>query len=176
MWQDQNRTFRTRLVGVWLISNAALAISIASINGLDQTEQMVQSCLPDGDEVDISVNRTCLTQALSSDTKNVQSKQQEYFKYLLWATFGLSAIRFVGVSCEIYAERKKPLTPLVHLLLDHSTDWSDVEEELVSRFSLSVEHWLVEYMHRVLYNIDRDSVRYDIVTRCRTRRRRYPRL
>lgn len=96
--QDQNKTFRTRLVGVWLISNAALAISITSINGLDQTQQMVQDCLPSGDEVMVQLNKTCLTQAISLDSKQVQSKQQEYFKYLLWATFGLSAIRFIGVS------------------------------------------------------------------------------
>jgi chitin synthase len=44
------------------------------------------------------MNRTCITQALSLDAREVQSKQQEYFKYLLWATFGLSAVRFIGVS------------------------------------------------------------------------------
>jgi chitin synthase len=44
------------------------------------------------------MNRTCITQALSLDSREVQSKQQEYFKYLLWATFGLSAVRFIGVS------------------------------------------------------------------------------
>jgi len=45
-----------------------------------------------------TMNRTCITQALSLDAREVQSKQQEYFKYLLWATFGLSAVRFIGVS------------------------------------------------------------------------------
>lgn len=46
----------------------------------------------------VQLNKTCLTQAISLDSKEVQSKQQVYFKYLLWATFGLSAIRFIGVS------------------------------------------------------------------------------
>lgn len=59
---------------------------------------MVQDCLPDGDDVMVSLNKTCITHALSLDSRQVQSKQQEYFKYLLWATFGLSAVRFIGVS------------------------------------------------------------------------------
>lgn len=59
---------------------------------------MVKDCLPGGDEIMVSLNRTCITQAISLDSKEVRSKQQEYFKYLLWATFGLSAIRFIGVS------------------------------------------------------------------------------
>jgi chitin synthase len=97
--QDQNRTFRTRLVIAWLLSNAGLAIVISSINGLDQTKDLVEACLPDGDAQMAEMNRTCITNALNLDSREVQSKQQEYFKYLLWATFGLSAIRFIGVSC-----------------------------------------------------------------------------
>lgn len=101
-YQDQNRTFRTRLVIAWLLSNAGLAIVISSINGLDQTKLLVEACLPSGDKEVDTMNRTCITQALSLDAREVQSKQQEYFKYLLWATFGLSAVRFIGVSlCSI---------------------------------------------------------------------------
>lgn len=59
---------------------------------------MVQDCLPSGDDEVASLNKTCITHALSLDSKQVQGKQQDYFKYLLWATFGLSAVRFVGVS------------------------------------------------------------------------------
>lgn len=149
--QDQNRTFRTRLVGVWLISNAALAISITSINGFNQTEQMVKDCLPDGDEITITTNRTCITQALSTDSREVQSKQQEYFKYLLWATFGLSAIRFVGVCInQLFATRTssvQKLTRVVHLLLDHATVWPDVEEELGYPVRWSVLLIDYDYMH-----------------------------
>jgi chitin synthase len=97
--QDQNRTFRTRLVIAWLLSNAGLAIVISSINGLDQTKLLVEACLPGGDAQLAETNRTCITTALNADSREVQSKQQEYFKYLLWATFGLSAVRFIGVSC-----------------------------------------------------------------------------
>lgn len=102
--QDQNRTFRTRLVGVWLLSNAALAISIQTLNGLDKTPELVESCLKDtgfnanNGSIIVPINGTCIEDALSQNADNLQDKQQEYFKYLLWATFGLSAVRFIGVS------------------------------------------------------------------------------
>jgi chitin synthase len=96
--QDQNRTFRTRLVIAWLLSNAGLAIVISSINGLDQTKLLVEACLPGGDAQLAEMNRTCIVTALNTDSREVQSKQQVYFKYLLWATFGLSSVRFIGVS------------------------------------------------------------------------------
>jgi chitin synthase len=35
--QDSNRTFRTRLVLVWMITNAALAVAIENVNGLNTT-------------------------------------------------------------------------------------------------------------------------------------------
>jgi hypothetical protein len=96
--KDQNRTFRTRLVIAWLLSNAGLAIVISSINGLDQTKLLVEACLPGGDAQLAEMNRTCIVTALNTDSREVQSKQQVYFKYLLWATFGLSSVRFIGVS------------------------------------------------------------------------------
>jgi hypothetical protein len=96
--QDQNRTFRTRLVIAWLLSNAGLAIVISSINGLDKTKLLVEACLPGGDAQLAEMNRTCIVNALNTDSREVQSKQQVYFKYLLWATFGLSSVRFIGVS------------------------------------------------------------------------------
>nr|XP_019044727.1 chitin synthase [Kwoniella bestiolae CBS 10118]OCF23657.1 chitin synthase [Kwoniella bestiolae CBS 10118] len=68
---DENRTFRTRLVGCWLLSNAGLAISIQTLNGLDTTKQLF-------------------------NTVELQNKQQIYFQALLWATFGLSMVRFLG--------------------------------------------------------------------------------
>jgi chitin synthase len=97
--KDQNRTFRTRLVIAWLLSNAGLAIVISSINGLDQTKLLVDACLPAGEDIVMAeMNKTCIVNALNTDSREVQSKQQVYFKYLLWATFGLSAVRFIGVS------------------------------------------------------------------------------
>ena len=73
MIQDQNKTFRTRLVSVWLLSNAALAVSIENLSGT-----------PSGNE--------------ATDNQRLQSKQHFYFAVILWTTFGLSAVRFTGVS------------------------------------------------------------------------------
>lgn len=89
---------------MWLLSNAALAISIATLNGLDHTYHRVEECLLNtGYDVNngtiiAPMNGTCIVNALHYDTRHLQDKQQIYFKYLLWATFGLSAVRFVGVS------------------------------------------------------------------------------
>jgi len=63
---DGNKTFRTRLVSVWMLSNAALSVAIANVNGLNKSE---------ADEA---------------------KKQSMYFNIILWSTFGLSAVRFVG--------------------------------------------------------------------------------
>ncbi|MBW0460743.1 hypothetical protein O181_000458 [Austropuccinia psidii MF-1] len=63
---DGNKTFRTRLVSVWMLSNAALSVAIANVNGLNTSVQ---------DE---------------------EKKQSRYFNFILWSTFGLSAIRFIG--------------------------------------------------------------------------------
>ena len=71
---DQNKTFRTRLVSVWMLSNAILAIAIQNINGLRN-----------------------LTNP-GSDEEALRSKQNFYFAVILYSTFGLSMIRFLGVS------------------------------------------------------------------------------
>ncbi|KAG8980226.1 Chitin synthase, class 2 [Tulasnella sp. JGI-2019a] len=63
---DENKTFRTRLVAVWMLSNAALTLAISAEN---------------------SLNDTAVTQA---------KKQHDYFTFILWATFGLSMFRFIG--------------------------------------------------------------------------------
>lgn len=63
---DGNKTFRTRLVSVWMLSNAGLAVAIANVNGLNKSNE---------DEA---------------------KKQSMYFNIILWSTFGLSAVRFVG--------------------------------------------------------------------------------
>ncbi|EST08235.2 Chitin synthase N-terminal [Kalmanozyma brasiliensis GHG001] len=73
---DSNKTFRTRLVAFWLLSNGALTVAIENVNGLN-------------------------TGQTSAEIEREQSnKQSTYFKFILWATFGLSAFRFVG--CLIY--------------------------------------------------------------------------
>jgi len=71
---DQNRTFRTRLVAIWMLSNASLAIAVEGINGP-------------------STNPTTDEQAL-------KAKQSIYFGVVLYWTFALSLVRFIGV-CNI---------------------------------------------------------------------------
>lgn len=70
--KDKNRTFRTRLVAVWMLSNAGLAVAIESLNGVS------------------SGNAT-------KDEQALQAKQHTYFSLILWTTFGLSFVRFMGV-------------------------------------------------------------------------------
>lgn len=70
---DQNKTFRTRLVAMWMLSNAGLSVAVENLNGLST-----------GDE--------------ATDTKKLQSKQQIYFAVILYSTFGLAFVRFMGVS------------------------------------------------------------------------------
>ncbi|WVQ82320.1 hypothetical protein IAT38_004448 [Cryptococcus sp. DSM 104549] len=98
---DSNKTFRTRLVGIWLLSNAALAISIQTLNGIDTTKQLVEACLPsefnaNNGSIVVPTNGTCIKNALEFDEEKLQDKQQFYFMGLLWATFGLSMVRFLG--------------------------------------------------------------------------------
>ena len=70
---DQNKTFRTRLVSIWMLTNAALAIAIENVNGLPSTD-------PNADQVQL------------------HQKQNTYFSFILYSTFALSAIRFTGVG------------------------------------------------------------------------------
>lgn len=70
---DQNKTFRTRLVAMWMLTNGLLAVTIENIEGL-----------PTGNE--------------QQDEAQLQSKQQFYFSVILYSTFALSLVRFIGVS------------------------------------------------------------------------------
>jgi len=72
---DQNKTFRTRLVAMWMLTNAALAIAIENINGLPSND-------PTADEAQLA------------------SKQNLYFSIILYSTFALAAVRFMGV-CDV---------------------------------------------------------------------------
>jgi chitin synthase len=72
---DQNKTFRTRLVAMWMVTNAALAIAIENINGLPSDN-------------------------LSVDEQELATKQNIYFSIILYSTFALAAVRFTGV-CDL---------------------------------------------------------------------------
>lgn len=74
---DQNKTFRTRLVAAWMLSNAGLAVAIENINGLQSANNVAE------------------------EEDSLRKKQNIYFAFILYATFALSAVRFMGVrnSC-----------------------------------------------------------------------------
>ncbi|KAH9938331.1 glycosyltransferase family 2 protein [Fomitopsis serialis] len=72
---DENKTFRTRLVSFWMLSNATLAISIENLNGLSSGDEDV-------------------------DNDTLRKKQNIYFAVILYSTFGLAAVRFIG--CLFY--------------------------------------------------------------------------
>lgn len=77
---DENKVFRTRLVGLWMLSNAALVVAIQNINGwlnLDDPNLTVAA-----------VNQFEL------ETRN---KTDFYFEVVLYAAFGLTLVKFIGV-------------------------------------------------------------------------------
>ncbi|KAI6034169.1 glycosyltransferase family 2 protein [Pisolithus microcarpus 441] len=69
---DQNKTFRTRLVAFWMLTNAGLAVTIENINGLETADNAV------------------------AEQNQLRDKQNIYFAVILYSTFGLAAVRFVG--------------------------------------------------------------------------------
>lgn len=93
---DENKTFRTRLVAFWMLSNAALAIAIQNLNGL-----------PTGDE--------------DADEARLVARQNTYFAIILYSTFGLAAVKFAGVSFSdqrcVCMETDACFCPAVSLLL-----------------------------------------------------------
>jgi chitin synthase len=68
---DENKTFRTRLVAIWILTNAGLAVAIENANGLPSSNSL-------------------------EDQIEQRKKQNTYFTFILYATFGLSLIRFIG--------------------------------------------------------------------------------
>ena len=70
---DENKTFRTRLVAFWLLANATLSVAIESLNGIGT-----------GNE--------------AQDEATLHAKQNTYFAVILYSTFALSLVKFTGVS------------------------------------------------------------------------------
>ncbi|KAI1786680.1 glycosyltransferase family 2 protein [Ganoderma leucocontextum] len=72
---DENKTFRTRLVAFWMLTNATLSVAIESLNGIGT-----------GNE--------------ATDEASLHAKQNIYFTVILYSTFGLSLVKFAG--CLFY--------------------------------------------------------------------------
>ena len=62
-----------------MLTNAALAIIIESISGVDTNTQQAET--------------------------ELRARQNAYFSFILWATFGLSAVRFIGVRYVLLRRR-----------------------------------------------------------------------
>lgn len=107
---DENKTFRTRLVAFWMLSNAGLAVAIQSLNGLGTGNEQ-------------------------ADEATLQQRQNIYFAVILYSTFGLALVKFIGVSGRCCRERLKLLTltrPSVSLLLVQAKPVPLLQEELNS--------------------------------------------
>ena len=70
---DQNKTFRTRLVSFWMLTNAGLAVAVENLNGLASDNP-------------------------SADEAALRKRQNVYFSIILYSTAGLAVVRFAGVS------------------------------------------------------------------------------
>lgn len=82
---DENKTFRTRLVAFWMLSNAGLAVAIQSLNGLGTGNEQ-------------------------ADEATLQQRQNIYFAVILYSTFGLALVKFIGVSGRCCRKRFELLT------------------------------------------------------------------
>ncbi|KAH8831645.1 chitin synthase [Flagelloscypha sp. PMI_526] len=76
---DQNKTFRTRLVCVWILMNVGLSVGISNVNGwLNLAEDGLTK------------------ETIDAFQRKFEQKRNIYFTILLYTTAGLSAIRFFG--------------------------------------------------------------------------------
>ncbi|KAF7367307.1 hypothetical protein MSAN_00792800 [Mycena sanguinolenta] len=84
---DANRTFRTRLVTVWILTNAALALGVKDMGGWLNI-----------DDPNIS------EKAIQTFENRYAGLRNTYFSIILYSTFGLAFVRFVG--CLVYWIRR----------------------------------------------------------------------
>ena len=113
---DENKTFRTRLVSLWMLSNAALAVAIESLDGISTGSEQI-------------------------DEAKLQKKQNIYFAVILYSTFGLAAVRFMGVSAEflLLSASHAHAASSVPVLLLQAESLPVLQEELSWSFVVVVE-------------------------------------
>jgi len=78
---DSNKTFRTRLVAFWLLTNAILVAVIMNLYSYRPHEK------------------------LDTEAREGRQNQEIYFKVMLWSTFGLVFFRFAG--CVLFWLRRQ---------------------------------------------------------------------
>ncbi|KAG6815723.1 Chitin synthase, class 1, partial [Tephrocybe sp. NHM501043] len=76
---DENKTFRTRLVASWMLSNAALAIAIENLHGWLNIEA-----------------KNITGEYIQKWLNDMATKRNMYFTVLLYSTFFLALVRFIG--------------------------------------------------------------------------------
>ncbi|KIY50220.1 putativechitin synthase [Fistulina hepatica ATCC 64428] len=76
---DENKTFRTRLVLMWVFSNAGLALAVENLNGW----------------LDLSASDISKTK-IQEFNDEYDARRSRYFSVLLYSTFALSLVRFIG--------------------------------------------------------------------------------
>ncbi|KAK0235318.1 glycosyltransferase family 2 protein [Armillaria nabsnona] len=76
---DENRTFRTRLVAAWMLTNGILAVGIENINGW------------------LNIDDENISKEMIKDFEEHHSeKRNNYFAFILYSTFLLSIVRLIG--------------------------------------------------------------------------------
>ncbi len=78
---DENKTFRTRLVAAWTLTNGTLAVGIEDINGWRDIE-------------DEGISKA----KMKEFEDHHATKRNNFFAFILYSTFALAFVRLVGVS------------------------------------------------------------------------------
>lgn len=84
---DENKTFRTRLITSWLLTNAILVLIVENLNGwIDLRDENISKAV------------------IQKFNEGYAARRNGYFTFILYSTFALSAFRFVG--CLFYWLRR----------------------------------------------------------------------
>ena len=96
-----------------MLTNATLAVSIENANGF--------------------VNESS-EQALEDQKNGLRLKQQTFFGIILWSTFGLAMVRFVGVSIRGLFWESRILSLIFSVCITSSTAIFSAGAEGIRRF------------------------------------------
>lgn len=84
-----------------MLTNAALAIAIQNINGLDRTDSYVLDCINQGTALhDAPGALDCVNLAIGMSDRQTKSKQSVYFQFILWSTVSISSSTLVS-KCRV---------------------------------------------------------------------------
>lgn len=108
---DQNKTFRTRLVVAWMLTNALVALGVENADGLVLPLTQARLAVVAKDCGDPSRDlATCLNEELLGQQLELSTRQSYYFSFILYGTFFLALVRFAGVRSALYPYEVPVLT------------------------------------------------------------------